>query len=135
MSLYAYHRALVPSATPFSPGSAQVDELSQKGIIEGLELQIKKKDGTSGYVEINASPIITRGKTEGIQGIVRDVGYRKEAEKIIQSQHILTDAILDSVTESVFLIKYSQRRGYEEAFFDTDAVSRLNINRHGNRGW
>lgn len=80
------------------------DKLIKTGIIEGLELRIKKKDGTIGYVEINASPIITGGKTKGIQGIVRDIGYRKEAEDAIKSQSILTKAILDSVTESIFLI-------------------------------
>lgn len=79
------------------------EQLEKKGIIEGLELRIKKKNGTTGYVEINASPIIKEDKIKGVQGVVRDITYRRDSEELLHRQTILTHALFDAVTESIFL--------------------------------
>jgi|GEM_PF-5044451 len=84
--------------------AAAFDSLTEKGIIEALELRIKKKDGSLAYVEINASPIIREGVIKGIQGIIRDISSRKKTEEILHRQSILNTALLDAVTESIFLV-------------------------------
>ncbi len=49
--------------------------------VEGMQLEIVKKDGSLRYVEINASPKIIDGKVIGLQGIARDVTKRKKVEE------------------------------------------------------
>lgn len=83
--------------------AAAFDSLTQKGIIEGLELRIKKKDGSLGYVEINASPIMRKDGSQGIQGIVRDISFRRKNEELLWNQNEVMTAILNVANESIFL--------------------------------
>jgi PAS domain S-box-containing protein len=52
--------------------------------IEGLQVEILRKDGSLASIEINSSPILKDGKVVGSQGIFRDITERKRAEKELQ---------------------------------------------------
>lgn len=52
--------------------------------IEGLQVEMQRKDGTKANLEINASPITKDGNAVGTQGVVRDITKRKEAEKEVR---------------------------------------------------
>ncbi len=52
--------------------------------IEGLQIEIMKKDGSLASIEFNASPIFKDGKLIGSQGIARDITERKRAEERLQ---------------------------------------------------
>ncbi len=92
---------IVPDDVPSA--LAAFDELTENNFIEGLELRIKKKDGSMGYVEINAVPILRDGEVKGIQGIVRDITFRKKAEELLRAQNEETSAILNVTDESIFI--------------------------------
>jgi signal transduction histidine kinase len=49
--------------------------------VEGLQLKVLKKDGSSVHIELNKSPIIKEGKVIGFQGVFRDITERKRMEE------------------------------------------------------
>lgn len=49
--------------------------------------EAKKKDGSSVFIEVNASQLVKDGIVQGTQGIIRDVTERKKAEKELQKAH------------------------------------------------
>ena len=98
---------IYPDDIPLAMSS--FDNLMDKGLLEGLELRIKKKDGSLGYVEITASSIIKEGTIHGIQGIVRDISARKKTDESIHRQNELTNAILHAVTESIYVFDKQMR--------------------------
>ncbi|MFN6558436.1 MAG: PAS domain S-box protein [Nostoc sp. ChiSLP01] len=55
----------------------------------GLEVRVKRKDGTYGWITSNTSPVIdTNGQVVGFQGITRDITERKQAESQLKQQAI-----------------------------------------------
>ncbi|MGC9307218.1 MAG: PAS domain S-box protein, partial [Thermoplasmatota archaeon] len=58
-----------------------VVDLKRGYSIEALRYGLKRKDGTVAIVEINATPVIRDGKSVGIQGNIRDVTERQQAEE------------------------------------------------------
>jgi PAS domain S-box-containing protein len=59
-------------------------DLLQGKRVEGLQLDLQKKDGTMGTVEINASPIVTKGEVTGIHAVFRDITQRKKMEDALR---------------------------------------------------
>jgi len=62
-------------------------------LLNRLDLQLKKKNGSAIYTEVNAVPIIRNGKVVSIHGIIRDITSRKELEKqhhLIQKQESIS---------------------------------------------
>jgi PAS domain S-box-containing protein len=53
-------------------------------LVAGLEIELRRKDGSSASVEMNASPILRDGQFVGMQGIARDITERKRMEKRLQ---------------------------------------------------
>ncbi|MFX0061958.1 MAG: PAS domain S-box protein [Candidatus Hermodarchaeota archaeon] len=53
--------------------------------IQGLELELLKQNTSRAIVEINLSPIIRDNKVNGVQGIVRDITKRKQAEELVNT--------------------------------------------------
>lgn len=62
-------------------------EIAQGRNVEGLQLQTKRLDGKTTYVEVNATPIIKNGRVVGNQAIVRDVSERKQAEQLLEQAY------------------------------------------------
>jgi PAS domain S-box-containing protein len=64
------------------PKAAQaLTRLAKEGSkVEGLQLQMRRRDGSLVDLEINASPMLKHGELVGIQGIVRDITERKRME-------------------------------------------------------
>ncbi len=58
-----------------------VVDLKRGRSIEGLRYSIKRKDGTLAMVEVNAAPIMKDGTSVGVQGNIRDVTERAQAEE------------------------------------------------------
>jgi PAS domain S-box-containing protein len=48
--------------------------------LDVFELSVRKKDGTTAIVEVSVAPIVHGGRTEGVQGIARDVTERKRID-------------------------------------------------------
>ena len=49
---------------------------------EGLEVEFRRKDGTTAFVELNESPIVENGKVVGVQAVGRDVTERKQIDQL-----------------------------------------------------
>ncbi|BAY94224.1 sensor histidine kinase [Tolypothrix sp. PCC 7601] len=65
----------------------KVAQTSQKQA--GLEVRVKRKDGTYGWITSNTSPVIdTNEGVVSFQGIIRDITARKQAEALLQQQAI-----------------------------------------------
>jgi PAS domain S-box-containing protein len=64
-----------------------IDTLKETGVIENLELRVRRKDGSVRWVEANAHFYTDQyGEPLGIEGIVRDIADRKEIQ--IEMEHI-----------------------------------------------
>lgn len=50
--------------------------------VEGLEVEFRRKDGTTAFVELNESPIMEHGKVVGVQTAGRDITERKQHERL-----------------------------------------------------
>nr|WP_284738387.1 PAS domain S-box protein [Methanoculleus sp. CWC-02] len=50
--------------------------------VEGLEVEFRRKDGTTAFVELNESPIVEHGKVVGVQAVGRDITERKQIEQL-----------------------------------------------------
>jgi PAS domain S-box-containing protein len=65
------------------------------------EFRLKRKDGTSVWVETEASVILRQGKFMAIQGIARDISDRKTAESELKASLQEKDALLREVHHRV----------------------------------
>jgi len=67
---------------------------------ENAEYRLKRKDGTSVWVEAEASLLYRDGKTVGIQGIARDITERKNAEQALaEYRNHLEDLVAERTNE------------------------------------
>lgn len=92
-----------------------IDTLLEGSYIEGVQCGIIKKDGSPGFIEINASPIIRDREVTGGQGIARDVTERKKME-----QELWRLSITDSLTNL-----YNQRHFYTKINEEASRAKRM----------
>ncbi|MDZ8190045.1 MAG: PAS domain S-box protein [Nostoc sp. ChiSLP02] len=73
----------------------------------GLEVRVKRKDGTYAWIISNTSPMIdSNGQIVGFQGITRDITERKQAEAQLKQQAIeLEEALKELQTTQSQLIQ------------------------------
>jgi PAS domain S-box-containing protein len=72
-----------------SPVSLSTWDEAQKRVargepVEGLEVEFRRKDGTTAFVELNESAILEHGKVVGVQAVGRDITERKQNELLRQ---------------------------------------------------
>ncbi|MFH2110654.1 MAG: GAF domain-containing protein [Candidatus Bathyarchaeota archaeon] len=59
-------------------------EALKGGVLETFPAEIRRRDGSPAFIEVNISPITGEGKPVGFQGIARDVTMRREDEAQIR---------------------------------------------------
>jgi len=107
-----------------------------------LPMEAMRKDGSHVFVELNPSPIIKDGETIGIQGIIRDITERKQAEELLKAEKERAEGFLNIVGVMLSIIsaggnvalinkKGCEILGYEEGeligknWFDTLVPQRI----------
>jgi len=87
------------------PKAAQALATVKKGRnIEGLQLEVVKKDGSRASVEINASPIMRNGEVIGCQGIFRDITQRKKAEEELEESRSHFQSLFNLMVDPVVIV-------------------------------
>ncbi|MCK9195567.1 MAG: PAS domain S-box protein [Syntrophales bacterium] len=80
----------------FAPGEIPISRTTQ--------LEMRRKDGTTDWVETKASLIIDKNKQYmGILGITRDITDRKQAEEEQKRTNILLKSIIENIPNMIFL--------------------------------
>jgi PAS domain S-box-containing protein len=78
--------------------------ISDKNYSELIELPALRKDGSTVFVQLKHSPVMEGGNIVGTKGMLRDITARKNREKVLRERTRWKRALLDGITESVFLI-------------------------------
>ncbi|MEJ1931939.1 PAS domain S-box protein [Nostoc sp. NIES-2111] len=80
----------------------------------GLEVRIKRKDGTYGWITSNTSPVIdTNGQVVGFQGITRDITERKQTEKAL----LRISKAIESVSDAIGIADPTGKSIYQNPAF------------------
>lgn len=79
------------------------NEVMSNKIVEGLQLEIYRIDGSLITVEVNASPITKYGRVTGVHGVIRDITERKQAEKILRESYERLLTVLESLDSVVYV--------------------------------
>ncbi|HSP15119.1 MAG TPA: EAL domain-containing protein [Thermoanaerobaculia bacterium] len=74
------------------------DLYEPRGSIGNLEVQWKKKDGTTIWVQVNAHVVKREGDSSYVEGFVYDVTERKRAEAMLASASAQRKAVLEAAT-------------------------------------
>jgi two-component system sensor histidine kinase/response regulator len=69
--------------------------------IRNFEISQKNKDGKNFIMEINISPVKKDGKIVAVQGVMRDITERKQAEDAIQKETAKLSAMISGMEEGV----------------------------------
>jgi two-component system sporulation sensor kinase A len=80
--------------------------------IRGLELELRRKDGSLVPVEINSSPIVKDGKIVGVQAAIRDITERKQMEQELRDSEEKFRAISTSAKDAIVLMDDEGRISY-----------------------
>jgi PAS domain S-box-containing protein len=80
--------------------------------IRGLELELRRKDGSLAPVEMNGSPLVKDGKIVGVQVVIRDVTERKRMEQELRDSEEKFRAISTSARDAIVLMDDEGRISY-----------------------
>jgi PAS domain S-box-containing protein len=89
------------SPTSLSNASHLFADLLQGRSIEGIQLELPRRDGTTAIVEINASPIAMNGKITGIQAVFRDITSRKVMEDALRESEKRYRTLFSSASDGL----------------------------------
>jgi len=73
-------------------------DISSGGIIDGLQIEARRRDGSPIFVWVNAAPMLDEGRVVGFQGVVRDLTLRREMAKRLHD----TEEKFKGITERSF---------------------------------
>jgi PAS domain S-box-containing protein len=109
------------------PKLAQEFDGTRKGnSVTGLEVEVKRKDGTVASLEINASPIIRDGQFAGQQGIARDITERKRAEEQLRAARERLEYVIGSNPAVIFTGKpFSDYTDFDFTYVSSSITSML----------
>ena len=88
----------VPRAMGFYEKSAKTRESTY------LEFPVRKKDGVEIWVGQHVRPIITGERTEGFQGMARDITDRVNAQAELRAERDFVSAILDTAPSLIMVL-------------------------------
>jgi PAS domain S-box-containing protein len=95
-----FTRFLVPSEIPHAMAKFQSDiERGQPS--RGLELMMKRKDGSTFWGELNAAARRRNGRAIDVIGLISDISERKSAERVLHESEARYRAIVEDQTELV----------------------------------
>ena len=95
-----FTRFLVPSEISHAMAKFQADiERGQPS--RGLELMMKRKDGSTFWGELNAAARRRNGRAIDVLGLIRDISERKSAERVLHESEARYRAIVEDQTELV----------------------------------
>ena len=93
--------------------------LSEQGVVRELEATLLRRDGSEVVVEATSNIYSDEsGFMLGLEGILRDIGRRKEAEREAERERMFTDAVMESVPGLLYIYDSQERmvrwnRNYE----------------------
>ncbi|MBS7633421.1 PAS domain S-box protein, partial [Candidatus Bathyarchaeota archaeon] len=79
-------------------------ELLQGKSIEGIQLELPRRDGSTAIVEINASPIAMNGNITGIQAVFRDITNRKMMEDALKESEKRYRTLFNSASDGLIYL-------------------------------
>ena len=94
-------RGLVPESE--MPKVVRAFNRTMKGEnVEGLQLEVKRKDGSLVHIEVNGSPILKDGQVLGMQGILRDITEHKRMEEELRSTKERLEYVVTSNPAAIY---------------------------------
>ncbi|OPY83380.1 MAG: Wide host range VirA protein [Syntrophorhabdus sp. PtaU1.Bin153] len=79
--------------------------LNEHGIVKKFEAQVYRKDGTTGWISINARAVRdTEGATAYFEGTIEDISARKQAEEELRITHQRLFDIIEFLPDATFVI-------------------------------
>ncbi|MCL6579023.1 MAG: PAS domain S-box protein [Candidatus Bathyarchaeota archaeon] len=91
------------SPDTLSNASQLFADLMQGKSLEGLQLELPRKDGTIATVEINAAPIIMNSKVTGIQAVFRNVTERKKMEERLRESEERLRSLIEYAPDAIYI--------------------------------
>jgi PAS domain S-box-containing protein len=79
------------------------DSMMKGESIEGLQVEMKRKDGFPAQVEVNGSPIRRNRRVVGMQGIIRDITERKRVEEALANERNILRTLIDTLPDNIFI--------------------------------
>ncbi len=72
--------------------------------VEGLQLQLWRKDGSPFYIEANLAPMYKGEEVVGIQGIYRDITAHREAVEALKENERFLQSIFDAIRDGISIL-------------------------------
>lgn len=105
-----------------------IKEIAEKGEVHDFEVLLKGRNNQLVWGSVNAHFIVDEsGKTSGIEGTIRDLSERKEAEKKLKQSLSLLQATLDSTADGILVVNREGRitsfnKQFKEMFNHSNAI-------------
>ncbi len=84
--------------------AAFVERIKRTGAVSGFEVTMKRVDGT--LFEVEANSILVHdatGKPIGVEGVIRDITARKQAEYELSENARFLDSVLENIPNMIFV--------------------------------
>jgi PAS domain S-box-containing protein len=79
--------------------------IKNKKNVNGLEREVFRVDRNPIHIEIKAFPVLEDGKIVGMQGVIRDITERKQAEEVLRESKVKYQEIFESTGTAIFIIE------------------------------